>query len=99
MTKARPNPDVMREAQIDGVAEMKLDTRMRRAFAKLPDPAAYAHGLPPQHRHALRQTIGMRASTHTAGLLRPYGLVDFASPNLTAFGMAVRKALQAESGQ
>lgn len=70
---------------------------VREAFARLPDPARYAHVLPEHVAKALSSAwatpAGRRVSTEDAVRLRPYGLCEFGGNHLTVFGTSVRNIL------
>lgn len=73
---------------------------MRHMVADLPDPAKYARYLPAAIVQMLlgatRSANGYKVYGSIAKELRPYGLCDYCSNELTNFGCAVRRALKAE---
>ena len=70
---------------------------LRSVIAKLPDPAVYANSLPSSLAEPLiaayRSGTALRVAREHVARLRPYGLVEFGGPHLTAFGSKVRKIL------
>ncbi|MDP3550648.1 MAG: hypothetical protein Q8R81_09645 [Novosphingobium sp.] len=88
-----------------GHQQRAYDRALRQHLAEIPDPAMYARSLPEDVRHALATAVmrpdGCLAAATDIGILRPLGLCDFSSDPrigrmLTAFGIAVRRAVLAD---
>lgn len=81
--------------------ELRATAQMvREAFARLPDPAHYAHVLPEGVAKALASAwaspAGRKVSAEDAVKLRPYGLCEFGGTHLTVFGTSVRSILMGD---
>lgn len=78
-------------AQLDAVSAMRFE---------IPDPEEYARYLPLRFRGALlgayHSRRGLRVADEYVIDMRPYGLVEYGGPCLTAFALAVRRAVIAE---
>ena len=73
------------------------DKRLRQYLADVPDPREYAYRLPSPYAELLmsarRNHSTLMVTMSVAKELRPLGLVDYVTTNLTAFGAAVYREL------
>ena len=73
---------------------------LRASLAVLPDPRAYIYSMTDEMVAALLSAVprggSLCLSHHHAVELRPFGLVDFRTRCLTAFGASVYRALKDE---
>ena len=73
------------------------DKRLRQYLADVPNPREYAYRLPSPYAELLmsarRKHSTLMVTMAVAKDLRPLGLVDYVTTNLTAFGAAVYREL------
>lgn len=89
------------KAQLDAIKHE--EKQRRRDLGSIPDPKEWAYRLP-EEVVSVMTTPGFIhrksycATDRVAALLRPYGLCDYASRQLSVFGVAVLKELIGEEG-
>lgn len=93
-------PDAQREAQIESARERAKNDALRSLLAELPSPEEYIYRMSEEMVDALMKAQ-LRRSTLTlpeaeAKYLRKFGLVDYRTCNLTAFGASIYRALREE---
>lgn len=101
MTRKRTKePWAERQATALHAAEFSFRKELRDMIAVVPDPREYVYHMTDNMVEALlcaeRRGSTLMLPKRLAAYLRPYGLVDYASDFLTAFGAAVFRVLTEE---